>query len=131
MGYGREQPNFEQIIDYAKVTRTWIRTELPYITSPDNLGIIPAVGPSMEPTFNSGDLLLVDRGVTTIHNDAIYVFSLGGQTFVKRIIRNPISRVITAKSDNELHGSFDIDQSQAEALYVLGMIVYAWNAKKL
>lgn len=130
MGYGREQPNFEQIVDYARVTRSWVRTELPYVSSADNLAILPALGPSMEPTFASGDLLLVDRGVTSIQNDAIYVFSLNDQTFVKRIIRNPVTRVMTAKSDNELHGSFDIDRTHAESLFVFGMIVYAWNAKK-
>lgn len=131
MGYGREQPSFEQVVDYVRMSRSWVRTELPYISSVENLALIPAFGPSMEPTFRSGDLLIVDRGVTAIRNDAVYVFSFNGQTFVKRIIRNPVTKTITAKSDNELHGSFEIDNSHADDLHVLGMVLYAWRGKKL
>lgn len=131
MGYGVLEPNFEEVVSLMRVTRSWLKTELSYVTSPDNLAVLPAIGPSMEPTFHSGDLLLVDRGVHEIRNDAIYVFSLNGHLFVKRIVRNPITETLTAKSDNALHGSFDIDKTQADALTVLGMIVYAWNAKKL
>lgn len=131
MGYGLTEPNFEEVVSLMRMTRSWVASELSYITSIENLAILPAIGPSMEPTFHSGDLLLVDRGVTTIRNDAIYVFSLNGHLFVKRIVRNPITETLTAKSDNALHGSFDIDKTQADALTVLGMIIYAWNARKL
>jgi len=131
MGYGRDQPEFEYVVDYVRMSRSWIRTELPYVTSIENLAILPAVGSSMEPTFHSGDLLVIDRGVDAIRNDAIYVFSLDNQLFVKRMLRNPITKTIVAKSDNELHGSFEIDNSHADSLRVLGLVVYRWKGSRL
>jgi len=131
MGYGRSHPGFEQVIGYAQLSRSWIRSELPYITSTNNLGLLPVVGDSMSPTFDSGDLLIIDLGINAVRDDAIYAFSLGDDLFVKRMIRNPITKSITAKSDNELHGSFEIGSSHVESLRVHGRIVYRWLGSRL
>lgn len=131
MGYGLEAPDFEMIVDTMRVTKSWVNMELPTISSINNLAILPGYGDSMSPTFNSGDLLFVDRGVTTIKDDAIYVFSIDSQIFVKRIIRNPIKRTIIAKSDNDAYGQFEIEEKDQQRMIVHGLIVYAWNKKKL
>ena len=131
MGYGTSAPDFEMVVDVMKVSKSWVNLELPSISSLDNLAILTSYGDSMYPTFSSGDLLFVDRGVTTIKDDAIYVFSIDNDIFVKRIIKNPIKKTLIAKSDNEAYGQFEIEEKDMQRMVVHGMIVYAWNKKKL
>ncbi|MFD1239275.1 S24 family peptidase, partial [Latilactobacillus sakei subsp. carnosus] len=51
-----------------------------------NLMIIYARGDSMEPTFNSGDPLFIDRTFHTVAPEGgIYVFNYNGELFVKRL----------------------------------------------
>lgn len=77
MGGGYHQQEADAVVDVVRVTKSWIKTELPYLSSVDNLALITAIGDSMEPTFKSGDLLLVDRGVLTLDgSSSIYVFPM-------------------------------------------------------
>ncbi|HBP27919.1 MAG TPA: hypothetical protein DD666_00705 [Advenella kashmirensis] len=131
MGYGLDSPDFEMIVDTMRVTKSWVNMELPTISSINNLAILPGYGDSMSPTYNSGDLLFVDRGVTNIKDDAIYVFSIDSQLFVKRMIRNPIKKTLIAKSDNDAYGQFEIEEKDQQRMIIHGLIVYAWNKKKL
>lgn len=124
-----EDGRIEKIADYIRVTRSFIRSEMPHITSPKNLALMPHADSSMEPTFRAGDLLVVDRGNRQIKNSHIQLFRLGGSVFVRRMFRHPISGVITAKSDNELFGSFDLDEESQ--IDILGTIVYVWSGKRL
>ncbi|NYT68771.1 LexA family transcriptional regulator [Pusillimonas noertemannii] len=131
LGYGTDDPGIELVAERIRFTRSFIRSEMPHITSLANLSLLPHADSSMEPTFSAGNLLVVDRGVNDMKGNAVYAFRLQGQVFVKRIVRNPITMSITAKSDNELHGSFEIEPAQAESLEVLGMIVYAMRGKRV
>lgn len=131
LGYGVNEPNFELVAERIRFTRSFIRSEMPHVTGISNLALLPHADSSMEPTFSAGDLLVLDRGVKEMKGNAVYVFRLNGHVFIKRIVRNPITMSIVAKSDNELHGSFEIEPAQAETLEVLGMIVYAMRGKRV
>jgi len=131
LGYGEEDPNFELVAERIRFTKSFLRSEMPHISNMANLSLLPHADSSMEPTFSAGDVLVLDRGIKEIKGNAVYVFRLNGHVFIRRIVRNPITMSIVAKSDNELHGSFEIEPAQAESLKVLGMIVYAMRGKRI
>lgn len=52
---------------------------------PDWEAVMFVEGDSMAPTFTSGDLLEVDRRVNDVRGDAIYVFTIDNQIYVKAL----------------------------------------------
>lgn len=65
---------------------------------PQNARLMESNGLSMWPTIDDGDLMVVDVSDTAIADGRIYVFSIGGEAFVKRLIRG--DGVVIMKSDN-------------------------------
>lgn len=133
MGFGIPMMDHEQTVATMRLTRAWVHSHLPKITSPDNLAVLTAYGESMSPTFSSGDMLLVDRGVRAIdRGDRVYVISKNEELYVKRVHRRFSDGAVVIKSDNPLHGPDDvIANGERERLEVLGVVVYAWNGRKL
>lgn len=132
MGHGMVASEFEMVVDEIKVSRAWIRRELPQVTSLTNLQIIAGIGDSMSPTYDSGDLLLVDTGVKEVFSDLIYVFSYKGSTYVKRIFINPVASKIHVKSDNPAAGNWDpIAMTDMDDFTIHGRVIYAWKGFKL
>lgn len=131
MGAGEVLPEHDAVVGGLTLDKGWVRRNIS-VTSPSNLAVISGYGNSMEPTFKDGDLLLVDRGVTTVAVEGIYVFELGrsGERmgYIKTIQRRP-GGVLRAISDNKTYDAWDIPQD-AE-FRVLGRVVWAWNGKKL
>lgn len=87
----------EQVIDYMAFREDFVRRVLR--ADPANLVLITAVGDSMEPAIRAGDLLLIDRGIDRIMDDAIYVLGIGDEVMVKRVQRF-FDGGLTVKSDN-------------------------------
>lgn len=132
MGHGMTASEFEMVVDCICVNRAWLRRELPQVTSLSNLQIIAGIGDSMSPTYDSGDLLLVDTGVKNITSDLIYVFSYKDATYVKRIFVNPVASTINVKSDNKNAGDWPaIPMSDIDDFTIHGRVIYAWSGKKL
>lgn len=132
MGYGAAQPDQDMIVDTMRVTKSWVRTSLPNVTSLDSLAILTAYGDSMEPTFSDGDLVLVDRGVHEVKLDAIYVLERHNELFIKRVRRNMQDGSLMIQSDNQLFGPPErVENGERENLHVLGRVVWAWRGKKL
>lgn len=132
MGLGHPQPEYDQVVDTIRLTRSWVHGSLPKLTSAENLAILTAYGDSMSPTFSDGDLLLVDRGVNQIKLDAVYVIARDGELFVKRVRRRLQDGAVIIKSDNPLFGPDDIIENGERAqLDVLGRVVWAWSGKRL
>ena len=50
--------------------------------------MITASGDSMEPTIGADDILLVDRSVSKILYDSIYVALVNGELYVKTLPKN-------------------------------------------
>ena len=84
----------------------------------------------MRPTFDDGDVLLVDRGITEIKIDAIYVLSLNDELYIKRLQRRPNGSVVMI-SDNKNYEPYTIAESELDRFKVLGRVVLAWNAHRL
>ena len=88
MGLGKTPSEYQpEVIRDITVHLDWLRTQGLVYSKIENLAIIDGDGDSMEGTFRNGDSLLVDRGITEIRTDAVYVFTLDGDLFIKRLQR--------------------------------------------
>lgn len=130
MGFGITRPDdHEDVIDRLRVSTAWLRRNV-NATNHDNLAVITGYGDSMEGTFNDGDLLLVDRGVTDIKIDAVYVLALKGELYIKRLQRRPDGTILML-SDNEKYKPYEIKDGELDQFEVLGRVLLAWNARRL
>lgn len=130
MGHGvvlRDQPG---VIQSWTVSDLWLQQNVHRITAAKNLCIVTGFGPSMQPLYNPGDPLLVDRGVQRVDVDGIYFFRVGTEGFVKQLQRIPTAAglVIRAKSYNTLYDPFDI--SDGMDFEVFGRVVKAWRGEE-
>lgn len=76
----------------------------------DAFVMFTVVGDSMEPTLKSGDRILVDTSRNSPSAPGIYVIATDDFAAVKRLEMIPGARPVKVriKSDNPLHGSFEI-----------------------
>lgn len=129
-GPGRVVPTHEPIIGGLTLSQDWVRGHLPSVTGMSNLAVISVMGDSMTPTLADGDILLVDRGVTEVRLDAVYVLGRGDELFVKRLQRR-LSGELVIRSDNPLFEPEIVTGAELEGIRVLGRVVWAWNGRKL
>lgn len=132
MGSGITVPQHEDVVAVLQVHESGLRAQLGNtpVTSFKNLRLITAYGDSMAPTFQGGDVLLVDTGVYEVRLDAIYVMSYRGELFIKRLQRRP-DGVLRMLSDNKNYDPIDIHNGQRDEFQALGRVLMAWNARKL
>ncbi|MBF4210304.1 S24 family peptidase [Pseudomonas donghuensis] len=130
MGNGNTPPAHVEVIRDLTVHLDWLRGQGISYSGAHNLAIISGDGDSMARTFNDGDALLVDRGVNEVRSDAIYVFSLDGDLFVKRLQRltDGALRMI---SDNPLYPPVLIEGAALEMLQIHGRVLLVWNARRV
>ncbi len=71
-------------------------------SSAENLAVMRVAGDSMWDTLQDGDFILVDRAIDRCTRDGLYVirYSDGDELMVKRLIRQPSSKLLIVKSDN-------------------------------
>ena len=130
MGRGvvlRDQPG---VIKSWTVSDTWLQQNVHRMTAAGNLCIVTGFGPSMEPLFNSGDPLLVDRGIKRVDVDAVYFFRIGEEGFIKQVQRlyKGTELVLRAKSYNQMFDPFDIPQTPD--FEVFGRVLKVWEGKE-
>ncbi|MCG8990796.1 transcriptional regulator [Delftia acidovorans] len=89
MGHGIVLADQPGVIKQWTVSEKWLHMNVQRITSAKNLAIVTGFGPSMQPLFNPGDPLLVDRGVKLVDTDGVYFFRVGTEGFVKQLQRIP------------------------------------------
>jgi SOS-response transcriptional repressor LexA len=128
MGVGQVQPEYETIVGKLDLNQHWVRTRLPNVTSPANVRIITGYGDSMAGTYEDGDTLFVDVGVHDVNVDAVYVFALNQELYVKRLQRRP-DGTITVISDNPKYPAYQV--TAREQMRVIGRVVGGWNWRKL
>lgn len=130
MGPGRVPPDHIEVIRDITVHLDWLQTQGLSYSKLENLAIIDGDGDSMEGTFRNGDALLVDRGITEIRTDAIYVFTLDGELFIKRIQRltGGSLRMI---SDNPVYPAIMIEGDMLARVHIQARVLLVWNARKL
>lgn len=130
MGPGRVLPReYIETVRNITVRSEYLREQGITYTHADNLAVITGFGESMGDTFASGDPLIVDQGVGTVVVDGVYVFTLDGMLYIKRLQILP--RMIRMISDNDAFPPYDIKGVELDGLIIHGRVLLAWNARKL
>ena len=129
MGNGEQVDTHDAIVGSLTLSPNWINENIRPITDHSNLRFIHAHGDSMEPTFKSGDILLVDSGINTADVDGIYVLEAQQRLFIKRVSQNLSGQYIIT-SDNPKVKTVDVLDGHTEVA-ILGRVLWAWEGKRL
>lgn len=95
--------------------------------SDGNAVIVYAVGESMEPNINDGDIMVVNTDLTQIESGRVYAIRAGNEVLVKRVERL-INGGLLLKSDNNMHS--DQTLSRQELIEGIAQIIgrVVWRA---
>ncbi|UZD96248.1 Cro/Cl family transcriptional regulator [Pseudomonas corrugata] len=130
MGHGQALPkDYIETVRNITVRTEYLREQGVTYTHVDKLSVITGFGESMGDTFSSGDPLIVDQGVNSVVMDGVYVFTLDGMLYIKRLQRLP--KMIRMISDNEAFPPYEIKGEELESLIIHARVLLAWNARKL
>lgn len=119
-------------VETITVTRNWFAQNLNHAYregDSERYTLINARGDSMSPTWESGDILIVDSSQKTLDRDGFYVFTFDGTTYAKRLQR--IGRTLLVISDNDKYEPFRIEKGDLELVSINGRIVRTLNVKDL
>jgi len=130
MGSGYTPAHQVEVIRDLTVHSDWLKTQGLGYSALENLAVITGDGDSMDPTFRDGDALLVDKGITVIRTDAIYVFTLDGDLFIKRLQRMT-GGSLRMISDNPVYPAIVIEGTDLEKIHIHARVLMVWNARKL
>jgi transcriptional regulator with XRE-family HTH domain len=110
----------EQIVDHLAFKADWLKVSLGL--SPNNVAVISVIGDSMEPYLAEGDLIMVDLGIHSVENNAVYVLQFGDSLLVKRV-QVKLDGEVIVKSDNPRYETESFRGASAEQLRVVGRMV--------
>ena len=130
MGPGQVLPKeYIETVRNITVRTEYLREQGITYSHGDNLSVITGFGESMGATFSSGDPLIVDQGINEVVVDGVYVFTLDGMLYIKRLQRLP--KMIRMISDNETFPPYDIKGTELADMIIHARVLLAWNARKL
>ena len=109
-GTGSSPPLARPETEYIAFRHDWVRAALGI--EPQNLILETAVGESMQPTIQSGDLLLVDTSDRTCSSFGVYVLEIRGERLVKRVQRK-LDGSLVLISDNAAYQPDQIGRRDA------------------
>ena len=128
MGPGVDQHD-DVVIGRLTLRPEWVTKVLTSLSRPANLRFIHGYGDSMEPTFQDGDILLVDTGVPAVKVDGIYVLEANERLYIKRV-RQRLDGSFEISSDNPTVKTVDV-LNGSHTVTVKGRVVWVWNGKKM
>lgn len=130
MGSGQALPSgYVDTIRHIAVSPDYLREAGVAYTAARNLAVVTGFGESMNKTFSSGDPLIIDRGVNELVTDGVYLFTLAGMLYIKRLQLLPGK--VRMISDNDAFPPYDIQGAEADQLIIHARVLLAWNARKL
>ena len=89
--------------------------------------LLDVMGDSMEPLFQDGDTLLVDKSDREIRDGKIYLITLGEELRVKRIFKGLTGLIL--RSENKLYPDVAVEGPDLETFIIHGRV--KWCGKKL
>ena len=118
----------EQIVDYLAFKSEWIRGKLGVRgeNPGDSLALVEAVGDSMTPRIDDGDLLLVNHADRDFRNGAIYVVEMDEALMVKRVERRDSHIVL--HSENQRYAPQMLSVADSRKLRFIGRVI--WIGKR-
>lgn len=130
MGHGQVLPSdYIETIRHITVSTDFLRQQGCTVSNSKNLCIITGFGESMHKTFASGDPLIIDRGVTTVEIDGVYLISLNNHLMVKRL--QIISRGVRILSDHDAYPPHEITETEMDDLVIHAKVLLAWRSQRL
>jgi phage repressor protein C with HTH and peptisase S24 domain len=129
MGTGTDVQHEDVLVGHISLSQEWVARRL-QPSSSAALRFIHAYGDSMHPTFEDGDVLLVDTGMRDPKAiDGVYVMAANDRVYIKRV-RQRMDGAIEVSSDNPTVKTVDV-LNGGQAIDVLGRVIWAWNGRKL
>jgi repressor LexA len=116
--------NYECKNKFMKIPRAFI----PGITNINNIEIIKVSGDSMESTFFSEDLIIINKDKIEPKNNKIFVVLHESELFVKRVFKLPKDKIVL-NSDNTFYPSIEVKEN--EEFKIIGQVIFAINIKNL
>jgi len=119
-------------VETITVTKTWFAQNISHAFrdgDQSRYSIIDARGDSMSPTWENGDILIVDNLQRSVDRDGFYVFTFDGTSYAKRVQR--IGRTLLVISDNDKYESFRLEKDDLNLVTVHGRIIRSMNIKDL
>ncbi len=113
-------PQSENIIDSIAFNASWLRERG---INPGFASILEARGDSMEPSIRDGDLLVVDRSITTAVGNGIYIVIFGGNVLVKRINMRRDGTLVLI-SDNERYGQETVPADEVPDIHIAARVMW-------
>ena len=122
---GRGEPgdsavNYERAGDLA-LSHEWLTKNLSNTSG--KLSTVEVKGDSMAPTLLDGDTIVIDRGVTAVDVDGIYVIDMFGSRLVKRLQRK-LDETLVVISDNVAYERETIPRGKVREITVIGRMVW-------
>ena len=116
-GYGanNDDESFEIIEVTAKFLSKILRV------TPQEYDVISVLGDSMEPLVKNGDMVLV-KPTSEASNGEIVIANLGGDLYVKKLLRDPIKRNVRLTSMNNFYEDIVIEEDELEQLNIVGVV---------
>lgn len=129
MGPGTDVQHDDILVGHVALSEQWVARRL-QPTSHGALRFIHAYGDSMSPTFEDGDILLVDTGIKDPRIiDGVYVMTANDRVYIKRV-RQRMDGVVEISSDNATVKTVDVLNGD-HRVDILGRVVWCWNGRKL
>lgn len=129
MGVGTDVQHDDILVGQIDLSEQWVAQRIKP-SSPSALRFVHAYGDSMSPTFEDGDVLLVDTGMRDPrHIDGVYVMAANDRMYIKRV-RQRMDGSVEISSDNATVKTVDV-LNGGQSIDVLGRVVWAWNGRKL
>lgn len=128
MGPGADLQGEDVMVGTLSLNPEWISSTLRPARA-DALRFIHGYGDSMAPTFNSGDVLLVDSEAKDVKTDGVYVLRAHERLFIKRV-RQRLDGVYEISSDNPAHKTVDVLNGESP-VDVVGRVIWVWNGRKM
>jgi phage repressor protein C with HTH and peptisase S24 domain len=119
---GSETPTAPPGSEYMALRDDWIRAT--FGIEPDKLLLETALGESMLPRINDGDLLLIDTTERQFHSFGVYVLEVGGERLVKRVQRK-VDGSLTLISDNAAYETDHVPAADAANVRVIGRVLWS------
>ncbi len=124
---GGTHPDLEKIKHFLSFRQDWVKNELR--ADPKDLVAVNVSGHSMEPTLRDRDTILVNKGVDTIKDNAIYVINVDGLLMVKRLERRIDGSVMIRADNKAVSSDQHVSKEEAEKLIIVGRVV--WFARQI
>lgn len=117
-GYGAT--NGDSVPEIMTVSRSFLFNMFG-LTSFVGIDIIHVVGDSMEPFVHNGETILLHR-TGEARNNQVIIARIGGDLFVKRLLRDPLGRWVKLISDNSLYPDIELNQEEMHQLEIIGVV---------